>query len=456
MQKINNIPHKDGLENAPMLSKLQDQNSSSIPDGYFDALENDIMAQINPAPSIAPKHSIGIKRVLYYAAAASVIAVLSFIAINISMDNTNDDIIVDEEVIENNEIHNVKNIADNSTIKKVENKETIEINELKKIIKQEPRQIEAIAIENNKKVELLIQKQQIPNRIPNNIDNNISEENDEAIANNINGIGGGSVNNNFQNPASTIGMSYESGQQFQNEVIASVARLAIHDGNLYLSKDTCINKAFSIEIPNDTISVVWNDGSNNKEYRFIESGIYWAEYYYKSEKICTDTIKVNIIEYPKINIANAEFCNHQSVLLNSGLNEKIYKHNWSLSKSNSSEILVEKLEPGIQDITLVVSSCCDTVVELITLNVQDCNIKIPNIITPNGDGYNDAFVITGLENYPNSSVNVFDRNGKLVYQSVNYKNDWKAENTASGNYFYSIIINDNKRTEKGGILKIMR
>ncbi len=452
MQKINNIQHKDGLENAPMLSKLQDQNNISVPDGYFDALENDIMAQISPAASIVSKPSIGIKRVLYYAAAASVIAVLSFIAINMSTNNTNDDIIVDEEAIENN-TPNTKNIADNSDIKKVENKENSENIEPNNISNQEPRQIEAIAIENNKDVELPNQNQQNSQRLQNNIDNNISEEEKEAIANN--NFGGGGAINDFHNPSSSGGMSVGSQQQSQSDIIVSTARLA-YGGNLYLSKDTCANKAFSIDIPNDTISVVWNDGSKTKGYRFIKSGTYWAEYYYKGDKICTDTIKVNIVDYPEIHISDAEICNHQSVLLNSGLNEKIYKHNWSISNSNSSEILVEKQEPGIKDIILIVSSCCDTVVEVIALNIQDCNIKIPNVITPNGDGYNDAFVIIGLENYPNSSVNIFDRNGKLVYQSLDYKNDWRAENIASGSYFYSIIINDNKRTEKGGILKIMR
>jgi hypothetical protein len=49
-----------------------------------------------------------------------------------------------------------------------------------------------------------------------------------------------------------------------------------------------------------------------------------------------------------------------------------------------------------------------------------------------------------------------DRNGKVVFQSLDYKNDWKAENTVDGTYFYSLRIKDAKNTEKGGLLTIIR
>lgn len=44
-------------------------------------------------------------------------------------------------------------------------------------------------------------------------------------------------------------------------------------------------------------------------------------------------------------------------------------------------------------------------------------LKIPNSITPNGDGVNDTWVIKNLENYPKANVQIFTRAGILVYSA---------------------------------------
>lgn len=46
--------------------------------------------------------------------------------------------------------------------------------------------------------------------------------------------------------------------------------------------------------------------------------------------------------------------------------------------------------------------------------------KIPNVITPNGDGVNDTWVIP----FESANVVIFDRSGSIVYKSDNYKNDF--------------------------------
>lgn len=47
-----------------------------------------------------------------------------------------------------------------------------------------------------------------------------------------------------------------------------------------------------------------------------------------------------------------------------------------------------------------------------------------NVITPNGDGKNDVFVVYGLEKYPGNKFSIYDRAGRLVYSTTNYQNDW--------------------------------
>jgi gliding motility-associated-like protein len=80
--------------------------------------------------------------------------------------------------------------------------------------------------------------------------------------------------------------------------------------------------------------------------------------------------------------------------------------------------------------------------------VKDCNIpvvptNIPNSFSPNGDNTNDLFVIQGLRE--GTSVTIFDSNGKTLYRTENYNNDWNGTDSdgnvlQTGTYWYVIKI----------------
>jgi len=44
--------------------------------------------------------------------------------------------------------------------------------------------------------------------------------------------------------------------------------------------------------------------------------------------------------------------------------------------------------------------------------------------SPNGDGINDVYVINGLENTQGNELIVFNNWGDVVYEAVDYANDW--------------------------------
>lgn len=79
-------------------------------------------------------------------------------------------------------------------------------------------------------------------------------------------------------------------------------------------------------------------------------------------------------------------------------------------------------------------------------------VVVPNVLTPNQDGVNDAFQIIGGANWP--SVTVFDRWGLIVYRSPAYQNDWRAENVPDGVYFYVVELAAGKRIS--GYLNVLR
>lgn len=84
-------------------------------------------------------------------------------------------------------------------------------------------------------------------------------------------------------------------------------------------------------------------------------------------------------------------------------------------------------------------------------NVSD----IPNLISPNGDGVNDTWVIP--QEYvsgTNTEVVVISSQGEIVFQTNNYLNNWP-ENQLDFNgvnpVYYYIITTQNKKTSKGSI-----
>ncbi len=83
-------------------------------------------------------------------------------------------------------------------------------------------------------------------------------------------------------------------------------------------------------------------------------------------------------------------------------------------------------------------------------------LVIPNAFSPNGDGFNDLWIIEGLELYPNAELRIFDRWGARVYYAEHAPdNPW--EGTFDGrplpidSYHYIIELNNGEPPVTGNI-----
>ncbi len=72
---------------------------------------------------------------------------------------------------------------------------------------------------------------------------------------------------------------------------------------------------------------------------------------------------------------------------------------------------------------------------------------IANALTPNGDGFNDEWVIGGLEYFPQSKVEVFNRWGQHVYESIGSYTGWDGKLNGNklpiADYYYIISYDPN-------------
>lgn len=95
----------------------------------------------------------------------------------------------------------------------------------------------------------------------------------------------------------------------------------------------------------------------------------------------------------------------------------------------------------------------------------DSSLSFPNVVTPNGDGLNDRFVIGGLvENqcYPYNLLIIFDRTGRIVFRAENICRDdqfWDpaASRIPAGTYFYRFVGHGvNHATQHQGCIEILK
>lgn len=87
------------------------------------------------------------------------------------------------------------------------------------------------------------------------------------------------------------------------------------------------------------------------------------------------------------------------------------------------------------------------------------NIKVPNVITPNGDGKNDVFKIEGIELYKENTLSIFNRWGNEVFRSAGgYKNNWNGDGLSEGTYYYvlKLISKEGVASNVTGYITLLR
>lgn len=85
------------------------------------------------------------------------------------------------------------------------------------------------------------------------------------------------------------------------------------------------------------------------------------------------------------------------------------------------------------------------------------DIKIPNYITPNADGINDCFNIKNIDKYPDNTLIIKDRKGKIVFRQRHYNGSFCGENCVVGTYFYVLTVRKGSHVQQfTGVIEVLR
>jgi len=178
---------------------------------------------------------------------------------------------------------------------------------------------------------------------------------------------------------------------------------------------------------------------------------------------------------PTLTCANDNLSNNQSKvswqIVPGASTYEVSIDNGTTWKSPSSGTMgTTHLESNVQDqnkVTFLVRALnlayiCENTISV--ASSQICNVKldldpINNSFSPNGDGVNDQWVISkALDNYPENSVEIFNRWGDKVWETDNYNilsNTFTGADLESGTYFYVIKV-PSINLEKSGYVMIIR
>lgn len=82
---------------------------------------------------------------------------------------------------------------------------------------------------------------------------------------------------------------------------------------------------------------------------------------------------------------------------------------------------------------------------------------IPNVITPQSDGYNDKLVLKGIENFPNAKLQIYDRYGVLIFdtqreKTLIWEGTYLGRPLPTATYWYVLDFGDGREKKTGYIL----
>ena len=119
-----------------------------------------------------------------------------------------------------------------------------------------------------------------------------------------------------------------------------------------------------------------------------------------------------------------------------------YFYSWSNGSTGLSAVLLP-----VGPISVIVSDINNcTVTANALLKLSECEFELPTSFSPNGDGFNDYYVIHGISLYPNNIFKVFNRWGNEVFSTEDYTStEWYGQNSDGeelpvGTYFVTLVV----------------
>jgi gliding motility-associated-like protein len=206
-------------------------------------------------------------------------------------------------------------------------------------------------------------------------------------------------------------------------------------------------------------SYLWSTGSTSDEIFHLPSGIYTLQ--------LTDSLRcrkdtaiflpqpTQVTFEKEVVLPECRGASNGSVLLKPSGGTPPYQATWN---DGIVTLLHTDLRAGEYVFTLSDTNSC-TLSDTVVVREQDCELEIPNVITPNGDGFNDYFTIPNIHYYPDNELFIYSRWGNEVRHYNSYKGEWDGRDqggnpVSEGTYYYILVLRNIKQYQ--GVITVLR
>lgn len=217
-----------------------------------------------------------------------------------------------------------------------------------------------------------------------------------------------------------------------------------------ISSTFCDGQTVSIKASYAAGNIAWSTGETTDAIDVKTSGTYTATV--KTAAGCQEIQRIDIafLPNPELDIPDTTICDFGGSKVTLTAPPGMTKYLWNGMDGNQT---FDVSAPGTITLAVTDENGC-TAAQSIEVKPYCVNIKLANTFTPNGDGINDSWAITGMDNNPGSYVKVYSRYGKLVFESKGgYPSPWngqyEGEKLPTGSYYYVISNRSNNQLLSG-------
>ena len=207
----------------------------------------------------------------------------------------------------------------------------------------------------------------------------------------------------------------------------------------------CENEAHQLDLTISYGQYIWSDGYRSPKRVVSNSGFYSVEVSNRCTSAkyefnvvarncnCDTAIPINVKSFDTL------LCTNGSLVLN------VHTPGGTYLWEDGTVKPKREVQAG-STYSVEISNGCETEFLDFFVGTKDCNceLKAPNVFTPNGDEFNQTFQIKGSPNIGKYNIKIFNRWGGLVYQSDKLDEGWdgtlNGAKVAPGVYFWTADV----------------